>query len=99
MKIGIFGVDILAKMASSNAIASSGLVVAIHRGEALPAELRPSTAADLEAYGFDYAKSCAEAGQDISRADIEAAWAAITDAVQTGQGLGRSDVPPKPSQS
>jgi hypothetical protein len=99
MKIGIFAVDILAKMAAENALASSGLVVAIHRGEPLPCPLRPSTAAELETYGFDYARDCAEAGDDISRADIEAAWEAVTEAVKTGQDLGRSAIPPKPSQS
>lgn len=99
MKIGIFAVDILAKMAAENALASSGLVVAIHRGETLPCPLRPSTAGELETYGYDYARDCAEAGADISRADIETAWEAVTEAVKTGQDLGRSAVPPKPSQS
>ena len=102
VRVGLVGLDLLQSMSKSDSLAFCSLSVTIARGADLPCPLAPSRVPELSAWARAYAEQLAEDGDDITAADVKAAWEMINAQQASQEAAAWATVtsdPPVPSQS
>ncbi len=94
--VGIFAAELIIQAAGEGKEGATELVLALHRGAALPSPVKPSTIEALLDWARAWKLEELEADRDSSKAEILAAFARLgTEEAR----LEPSAVPPQPSVS